>query len=115
MEGHSASLHCKQKGGKMAKKEMKWVSITSPSGDANLFALDGKKYCIMGTLKENSDYGECKRLCRVSNLDSRGEEEFAVISAFIRTENGSFVQSKAILSKPVSDASSAMEMFESTR
>ena len=99
----------------MAKKELRWKDITSPDGDASLFAVEGKEYRIMGTLKENSDYGECKRLCRVSNLDSRGKEEFAVISAFIRTENGLFVQSKAILSKPVSDASSAMEMFESTR
>ena len=99
----------------MAKKEMEWRSITSPAGDANTFALDGIKYRIMGTLKENSDYGECKRLCRVSNLDSSGKEEFAVISAFIRTENGSLVKSRAILARPVSDASSAMQMFESTR
>ena len=99
----------------MAKKEMKWKSIASPDGDANLFALDGKEYRITSTLKKDSDYGECKCLCRVSNSDSSGKDEFAVIATFIRIENDSFIQGKAILSKPVKDVGSAIEMFESTR
>ncbi|MEM0154883.1 MAG: hypothetical protein QW814_03570 [Methanothrix sp.] len=99
----------------MAKKETKWENITSPDGDANLFFLEGKKYCITGTLKEDSDFGECKRLCRVSDPNSVEKDKFAVISSFIRIENNSFIPDRAILSKPVSDMGSAMEMFESIR
>ena len=99
----------------MVKKELRWKDITSPSGDASLFALEGKEYRIMGTLKENSDYGECKRLCRVSG-DSTGKQSgFAVIASFIRIENGSFIQKRAILSEPMQDIESAMDMFESAR
>ncbi|MCL5404308.1 MAG: hypothetical protein M1125_00490 [Candidatus Marsarchaeota archaeon] len=99
----------------MAKKELVWKDIKSPGGDADLFVLEGRKYRIAESLKEDQGYGECKRLCRVSDLDSSGKDEFAVISAFIRTENGAFVRGRAILSKPVSDIGSAIEMFESTR
>jgi hypothetical protein len=99
----------------MAKKEMKWRDITSPDGDANLFALEGKKYRITGTLKEDSDYGECKRLCRVLDTDSEGGEEFAVIVSFLRIERDVFIPGRAILLKPVRDKGSAIELFESTR
>ncbi|MEM0202251.1 MAG: hypothetical protein QXR73_03680 [Candidatus Micrarchaeaceae archaeon] len=99
----------------MAKKETKWKDITSPGGDADLFLLEGKKYRITGTLKENLDFGECKRLCRVSDTDSGEKDKFAVIASFIRIENGSFIPGRSILSKPVSDIGSAMEMFESIR
>ena len=99
----------------MVKKELAWNEITSPTGDGSLFALKGKKYRIIETLKEDPSYGECKQLCRVSELNLDKKDKFAVIVSFIRIEKGSFTPKRAILSEPVHDIGSAMDMFESTR
>ncbi|MCL5092035.1 MAG: hypothetical protein M1364_00015 [Candidatus Marsarchaeota archaeon] len=99
----------------MTKKELVWKEITSSEGDHDIFSLKGRKYRIIGTLKEDPDYGECKRLCRVSNPDSGKKDEFAVIVSFIRIENGSFIPKRAILSEPVQDIGSAMDIFEIAR
>ncbi|MCL4363485.1 hypothetical protein M1439_03505 [Candidatus Marsarchaeota archaeon] len=99
----------------MAKKELIWKEIAPPEGDYDIFSLKGRKYQITGTLKEDPDYGECKQLCRVSHLDSSEKDEFAVIVSFIRIENGSFIPKRAILSEPVHDIGSAIDIFESAR
>lgn len=99
----------------MAKKELAWNEITSPTGDGSLFALKGKKYRIIETLKEDPSYGECKQLCRVSEINCDTRDKFAVIVSYIRIDRDSFDAKRAILSKPVKDKESAMDMFESAR